>query len=90
MTILEIEAQELRVSRVEVTDADLRVTLRDGRVVTTPLWWYPKLLKATPEQRASYEIMPMGIHWPGLDEDLSVAGMLSGQKAPGARAPAGE
>lgn len=90
MTILEIEAEELRISRVDVTDEQLRVTLRDGRVVAAPLWWYPKLLNATREQRANYEIMPMGIHWPELDEDLSVAGMLSGQKAPGARAPAGE
>lgn len=87
MTILEIEAGELRVSRVDVTNAELRVTLRDGRVISTPLWWYPKLLKATPEQRANYEIMPMGVHWPELDEDISVAGMLSGRKAPGAVAP---
>lgn len=87
MSILEIEAEELRVGSVDTTDAELRVTLRDGRVISTPLWWYPKLLNASPAQRAAFEIMPMGVHWPELDEDLSVAGMLSGQKAPGVTAP---
>lgn len=55
---------------------------------TTPyspsIWHYPRLLNATPAQRQNYEIMPMGIHWPDVDEDLSIHGILQGTKAPGA------
>jgi hypothetical protein len=47
----------------------------------------PRLAAATPEQRAVYEVMPLGIHWPEVDEDLSVTGMLKGVKAPGVRPP---
>jgi hypothetical protein len=47
----------------------------------TPLDWYPRLKAATQQQRANYEIMPLGIHWPDLDEDLSIAGMLKGCRA---------
>jgi Protein of unknown function (DUF2442) len=57
------------------------VTLADGRKIVTPLEWYPRLQQATAAQRANFEIMPMGIHWPEIDEDLSVAGMLRGQSA---------
>jgi Protein of unknown function (DUF2442) len=67
------------------SDTELTVTLKDGRKITTPLWWYPRLLKATPQQRANYELSPFGIHWPEIDEDFSVAGMLRGAKAPGAK-----
>jgi len=56
------------------------VTLIDGRKITTPLDWYPRLKSATVEQRANYEIMPTGIHWPDLDEDLGVVGMLKGRR----------
>ena len=66
----------------------LTVTLADGRSVATPLWWYPRLLKASPGARARIELMPMGMHWPQIDEDISVASMLRGAKAPGARPPA--
>jgi hypothetical protein len=69
------------------SDTELTVTLRDGRRITTPLWWYPRLLKATPKQRATYELSPFGVHWPEIDEDLPVAGMLRGAKAPGVREP---
>jgi Protein of unknown function (DUF2442) len=61
--------------------------LKDGRKITTPLWWYPRLLRATPQQRANYELSPFGVHWPEIDEDLSVAGMLRGAKAAGAKEP---
>jgi hypothetical protein len=61
--------------KVEFTKAELVVTLADGRRIATPLDWYPRLKDASPKQRARYEIMPMGIHWPDLDEDLSIAGM---------------
>jgi hypothetical protein len=65
----------------------LTVALADGRSVSTPLWWYPRLLNASPAARARIELMPMGMHWPQIDEDVSVASMLRGAKAPGARPP---
>ena len=63
---------------VEVTDAEVIVHLADGRTIATPLVWYLPLLNATPEQRANVALGPSGIHWPDVDEDLSVAGMLAG------------
>ena len=66
---------------VEFTATELVVTLADGRTIATPLDWYPRLKGASAEQRAHFEIMPMGIHWPEIDEDLSIAGMLKGQSA---------
>jgi len=63
---------------VEITDTELVVQLADGRTIKTPLVWYPPLLKATVEQRRNVVLGPTGIHWPDLDEDLSVAGMLAG------------
>lgn len=63
---------------VDITDAELVVRLADGRTIVTPLVWYPPLLNATSEQRGNAVIGPIGIHWPDLDEDLSVAGMLAG------------
>lgn len=60
-------------------DADfLRVTLADGREIAVPLVWFPRLLDATLEQRGNWRLIGrgQGIHWPDLDEDLSVAGLL--------------
>lgn len=81
MTTLEIEIGDVEAVSVEFTPSDLVVTLADGRKIATPLAWYPRLLEASPADRADYEIMPMGIHWPRLDEDLSVAGMLKGRSS---------
>lgn len=63
---------------------NLHVKLKDGRVLITPLWWYPRLLNATPAQRNSTEMMLDGVHWPEIDEDLSIRGMLKGWKYPNA------
>jgi hypothetical protein len=81
MSTLEIDVRDLRVKAVAFTAAELVVTLADGRKISTPLDWYPRLKNASPAARERYEIMPMGIHWPDLDEDLSVAGMLAGNRA---------
>lgn len=62
----------------------LHVTLADGRQLTTPLWWYPRLAGATPAQRNNVELMLDGVHWPDVDEDLSIRGMLQGWKYPDA------
>jgi hypothetical protein len=81
MSTLELEVGDLKPRTVEFTATELVVTLVDGRKITTPLEWYPRLRKASAADRANYEIMPMGISWPALDEDLSIAGMLKGQRA---------
>jgi hypothetical protein len=81
MTILELDVGDLKPRAVEFTASELVVTLVDGRKIATPLDWYPRLKKASSAERADYEVMPMGIHWPKLDEDLSIAGMLKGQRA---------
>ena len=87
MTILQIEVEDAQPLTAECDDRRLTVALADGRVLQTPLWWYPRLLAATVEQRARVELSPLGIHWPEIDEDISVASMLRGAKAPGAKAP---
>jgi hypothetical protein len=89
MTPLEPKAGE-RVRDVRVTDDTLSVDLFDGRTITVPLAWYPRLLHATPEQQANWRIAGAGygIHWPDLDEDLSTQGLLQGSPAPRGRAKA--
>jgi hypothetical protein len=73
-----------RVLDVAFSDDALSVSLRDGRVISVPLVWYPRLLNATPAQRKNWKIAGggYGIHWPDLDEDLSTEGLLRGAKAP--------
>ena len=65
----------------------LYVRLHDGRSIGIPLWWYPRLLKASAKERESFELSPMGVHWPDIDEDISVESMIRGSKAPNAIAP---
>ena len=81
MPTIRLEVGDLKPRAVEFTASELVVTLMDGRKIATPLEWYPRLHKASIAQRADYEIMPLGIHWPAIDEDLSIAGMLKGQRA---------
>ena len=78
---------ECRPLAADCDDRHLTVTLADGRVLQTPLWWYPRLVAATVDQRAAIELSPLGVHWPKIDEDISVASILRGAKAPGATAP---
>lgn len=68
---------------VEVTDEELTVALADGRRISVPLVWFPRLLQATAEQRARWELLGdgEGIHWPLVDEDLSVEGLLAGRRS---------
>ncbi|MEX0878865.1 MAG: DUF2442 domain-containing protein [Thermoanaerobaculia bacterium] len=74
-----------RAQQVEVTEDELTVTLTDGRRVSVPLAWFPRLLHASPAQRNNWQLLGdgEGIHWPDVDEDLSVAGILRGVPAPG-------
>ena len=83
--VLEIEDSRPVEARCDTTQ--LHVRLADGRSLSTPLWWYPRLAAASMAARASIELMPMGLHWPDIDEDISIASMLRGEKAPGAVAP---
>lgn len=84
MGILALAADE-RVVDVEVSEDELSVRLKDGRRISAPLAWYPRLLKATEEQRKNWQIVGggYGIHWEEIDEDLSSEGLLRG--APAAR-----
>ena len=83
MGILALAADE-RVSDVKVTKEMLSVSLKDGRTITVPLTWYPRLLNASPAQRKNWRIAGggYGIHWPDIDEDLSTEGLLRGAPAP--------
>ena len=73
-----------RVLDVRFDNASLIVDLMDGRTIAAPLAWYPRLLGATAEQRENWEKAGAGygIHWPAIDEDLSVEGLLRGARAP--------
>jgi hypothetical protein len=78
-----------RVIEVACTEDKLIVDLADGRSISVPLAWYPRLLHATPLERDNWQIAGagFGIHWPDVDEDLSVEGLLRGAHRPGAGPP---
>ena len=77
---------DVRAHNVEITQDELTVELADGRRVSVPLTWFPRLLHATAEARNNWELMGdgEGIHWPETDEDISTEGLLRG--APSAEA----
>ena len=70
-----------RVLKVEVTDDTLSIDLEDGRSVSVPIGWYPRLANGTPAERANLQISGAGygVHWPDLDEDIAVEGLLLGK-----------
>ena len=76
-----------RACEVSVSDDELTVVLCDARRFSVPLLWYPRLLNATPSQRANWQLLGdgEGIRWPDVDEDLSVAGLLRGGRPPETR-----
>ena len=81
MSTLEIDVGDIRPVALVFTADELVVTLADGRKIATPIDWYPRLRDASTAARERFELMPMGIHWPELDEDLGIAGMLRGRLA---------
>jgi hypothetical protein len=83
MGILALAADE-RVAAVKFTRDTLSVDLRDGRSITVPLAWHPRLMNATAAERKNWRLAGggYGIHWPDLDEDLSTEGLLRGAPAP--------
>ena len=78
-----IEVQEASAQNVSVNDDSLTVDLVDGRTIIVPLVWYPRLWYGTREERGNFEIIGDGtyIHWPDLDEDLSISGLLAGRRS---------
>lgn len=68
---------------VHFSEDSMAVSLDDGRILSVPLAWYPRLLAGTAQERAHHELIGdgEGIHWPSLDEDISVAGLLAGKRS---------
>jgi hypothetical protein len=64
----------------EIRDGILLVTLQDGRLIATPIDWYPRLARATPAQLKNFELWAFGVHWEEPDENISIEGMLQGIK----------
>ena len=78
-----VETIEPRVTNVDISDSEITAFLADGRKISVPLAWSWRLSDATPEQRQHYQIIGngQGIHWPDIDEDISIEGMLHGVPA---------
>jgi hypothetical protein len=89
MTSLAEAEDRNRIADVRFDQERMHVLLQDCREISVPLWWHPRLLHATPEQREKWEILPFGdaLHWEEIDEDLDVRGFLIGAKAPDATPP---
>ena len=81
MNTLMTEIQVAKAQTVIVTDDSLTVDLADGRTLSAPLAWYPRLVHGTPQERNHWRLIGdgEGIHWPDLDEDLSIEGLLLGR-----------
>lgn len=75
------ETSVARAETVTISDDAITVELSDGRTISAPLAWYPRLLHGTPEERSNWRLIGdgIGIHWPALDEDISVENLLAGK-----------
>jgi len=90
MTTLEIDDQQMLVASVDVTDESIVFDMADGRRIEAPLWWYPRLHAASPQQRRNWAILPFGdaVGWEEIDEYISAKALIVGGAAPGAVPPA--
>lgn len=81
MTISTAEAASITATQLTVTDDTLTVDLSDGRSISAPLAWFPRLLHGSAEERGRWRLIGQGrgIHWPDLDEDVSVENLLAGK-----------
>jgi|SRR5438067_5052597 len=81
MTTLVLDSASLRATAAQVTADSLTVELADGRSISVSLAWYPRLLHGTPEERSHFRFIGggEGIHWPDLDEDISIEGIVAGR-----------
>ena len=89
MTTLTLNKEPLATD-VTFGEASFRVVLEDGRELSVPIDWFPRLRRATPEQRGNWRLIGRGegIHWPDVDEDISVLGLIAGYGDPTKRAAA--
>jgi len=73
----------IKLAKASVTDDILAATLEDGRIISVPISWYPRLAHGTPQERANYQISSAGygLHWPDLDEDIGLEGLLLGKRS---------
>ena len=78
-----IDISQARAQSVSLTEDTLVVDLIDGRTITVPLTWYPRLAHGTTAERANWRLIGEGegLHWPELDEDISVEGLLAGRRS---------
>ena len=83
MTTLVVDSSAIRATAIRLSDDTIVVDLADGRSISAPLAWYPRLLHALPAERANYRLIGSGegLHWPDLDEDISVEGILAGRSS---------
>lgn len=83
MNISAIEIEIPKAEKVKVTKDALSVDLRDGRTISVPLAWFPRLVYATPKERNNWRLIGKGhgIHWEDIDEDISVEGLLAGRQS---------
>ena len=81
MTSSTVDTQHVQLTAVEVTDDLLTVELSDGRTISAPLSWYPRLCHGNPDERADWQLIGggRGIHWPRLDEDISADNLIFGK-----------
>ena len=83
MSTLEAELKRVTAQNVKVNDDSLTVDLDDGRTIVVPTSWFPRLMKGTPAERANFHFIGKGtgIHWPDLDEDISIESLLAGRRS---------
>ena len=83
MSILVSELQRVKAQEVGITDDTLSIDLDDGRTISVPIAWYPRLWHGQPEERQNWRLIGdgTGIHWPDLDEDISIEGLLLGKRS---------
>ena len=81
MTALAIEIRLAQIKSISISEDTLTADLSDGRTISVPLNWYPRLLHGTPEERRNWRLIGKGegIHWPDLDEDISAQNLIFGQ-----------
>ena len=83
MHVSTTEVSVLEAMTIAVTEDTLVVELSDGKTISVPLAWYPRLIHAMPQERGNWKLIGdgQGIHWPDLDEDISIEGLLAGRKS---------
>ena len=83
MNVSTIDVMVPDAEEIMLTEDTLTAELSDGRTISVPLDWYPRLVHATPDERCNWRLIGggQGVHWPDLDEDISIEGLLAGRKS---------